>query len=216
MDLEVWFKITYSFIEEYFKSYTSRAQGFQSLINDFSFKKILGLTQDDVTKFKNSGIEYLNETLLHLEALKQQQIKAAEEKANILAQIEEQNKNRENIILPEPKSNGENLSSEQIVKTQLPFGISAGLFWTIIAAVISCAFVLGQNFGSTKFDKEKSDYYDELKSLRIDTTNLHQKIALYDSIAKEKDSIILVKQDSLILLNKNLANLYLLLAKQSK
>lgn len=102
------------------------------------------------------------------------------------------------------------------IKTQLPFGTDPTLFWTIFVAILTGAFVLGQYFGSTKFDKEKSDYYDEIKTLQKDTIRLNSLINEKDSNLKSKDSLLEIKSDSLVLINKNINNLYLLLAKYSK
>jgi hypothetical protein len=52
------------------------------------------------------------------------------------------------------------------VKTQLPFGIAPELFWTIFAAIVAVAFLLGLYFGQARFDKEKSDFYEENKKLK--------------------------------------------------
>jgi len=181
-DTEVWLKTTYSFIEEYFKSYSSRAQSFQGLINDFSMQKIFGLTPSHINNFKKKATEYINETIQYLEELKLRQQKEAIQKANALKQIEEQMKKAQKTETASggPKVFPATPHPDPIIKTQLPFGISAGLFWTIIVAFISGAFILGQNFGSSRFDKEKSDYYDQVKSLKVDTTNLNQTIAFKD------------------------------------
>jgi hypothetical protein len=38
-DIEVWLNTTYSFIEDYFQSYSTRARTFNSLISDYRIKK---------------------------------------------------------------------------------------------------------------------------------------------------------------------------------
>jgi CheY-like chemotaxis protein len=44
--------------------------------------------------------------------------------------------------------------------------ISLTVFWAIICPVVTAGFFLGFYFGQTKFDKEKSDLYEENKILR--------------------------------------------------
>lgn len=88
-------------------------------------------------------------------------------------------------------------------------------FWTTIVVLSGGAFALGRHFGSSKFDKEKSDYYDQIKSLKTDTAYLHRIVELKDSTILQKDSIIAVKNDSLTSTNKDINTLYLLLGKQS-
>ncbi len=58
-------------------------------------------------------------------------------------------------------------------------------FWTAIVIISGGAFSLGLYFGSSKFDKEKSDYYDENKKLREDAKMDQQTIAYQDSVIYE-------------------------------
>ncbi len=60
----------------------------------------------------------------------------------------------------------ENGSTKTIIKTQLPFGISSELFWTIFTAIVAVSFFLGFYFGRAQFDKDKSDFYEENKNLK--------------------------------------------------
>lgn len=39
------------------------------------------------------------------------------------------------------------------------------IFWTVMVIVIGASFTLGIYFGSTKFDKEKAEYYEQIKIL---------------------------------------------------
>ncbi len=199
-DAEVWLKTTYAFIEDYFKSYSTRASSFQSLINSFSTKKIFGITAADINSFKKQALEYLNETIKYLEDQREIQLKAEAERQKILQQMRSKEKTntekREATVLPAPPI------SLPIIKTQLPFGIAPGLFWAILVALISGAYLLGRDFGSSKFDKEKSDYYDQVKSLRFDTSKLNQVIESKDSIIQERDYSLKKIRDSLASIKK--------------
>jgi hypothetical protein len=195
-EIEVWLKTTYAFIEEYFGATSSRARSFQSIVHEYSTGKILGLTSTAIPTFKRQALEYIDEILIYLS---------------------ESNKRKKE----EPKS----LSSQapqvvtkkiMVTKTQLPFGISAEFFWGIIVVIVSASFILGQNFGSSKFDKEKNEYYEQVKSLQLDTASLHKVIIKKESIIKIKDSEIREKKDSLLEANQNMDKLYLLLGSYSK
>jgi hypothetical protein len=52
-------------------------------------------------------------------------------------------------------------STQTMLKTQLPFGMSGGLFWSIITGVIAAAFFLGR----IKYDIEKINLSDQNKAL---------------------------------------------------
>ncbi len=136
-DAEVWLKTTYAFIEDYFKSYSTRASSFQSLINSFSTKKIFGITAADINSFKKQALEYLNETIKYLEDQREIQLKAEAERQKILQQMRSKEKTntekREATVLPAPPI------SLPIIKTQLPFGIAPGLFWAILVALIAAS-----------------------------------------------------------------------------
>lgn len=212
-DTEVWLKTTYSFLEEYFNSYSPRANSFHNLISDFTTKKIFGLKPGEIINIKNQAIQYLDENIQYLEEQLEKERKIALQKAELAKQYKEQQALLEKN---KPMSIPQKQEPEIITKTKtkLPFGMTTGLFWSILVGLVSGAFILGQNFGSTKFDKEKSDYYEELKALRLDTANLNKTISLKDSIVLQKDSIIKSKQDSLIHLNSTITGLSMLLRDQ--
>jgi hypothetical protein len=62
------------------------------------------------------------------------------------------------------------------------------LFWVAIVVLISGAFAIGLHFGTSKFDKEKSDYYEENKVLKSRIESINSKI-------KKRDSIIIIKEN---------------------
>jgi len=203
-DTEVWLKTTYSYIEEYFRIGSSRAIHFQSLINDFTINKNFGAADESKT-IKRKAIEYINEIILYLRELQERQKQELEKPKN---KEEIQHNNRTNnfnkVMLASPV---------KPKKTQLPFDISPGLFWTIFAALISGAFILGQSIGNAKFDKEKIDLYDQAKTLQSDTMNLNKIIEMKDSIIHKKDEYIKAKNDSLNYASKELNDLYLYIGK---
>lgn len=62
------------------------------------------------------------------------------------------------------------------------------LFWACIVVITGSSFALGIHFGSSKFDKEKSDYYEENKKLKLD-------LSKKDNLIKQKDSIISIRNN---------------------
>lgn len=200
---EVWLRTTYALIEDYFNASSTRARNFQSIINDFSGKKIFGITASQIDYYKKQAVEYIDEIITYLK-----DYEVSKQKNHQRELI----KDLSNIKITPPK---ENVQPKIIYKTQLPFGTPIGLFWSIIVALISGSYILGQNFGSSKFDKEKSDYYEQLKQLKNDTITHNHLIAKKDSIINYKNQIIERKSDSIILMSENLNNLYLLLGKHT-
>ena len=53
-----------------------------------------------------------------------------------------------------------------------PLKISNALFWTIASCIIAGSFSLGVYIGQARFDKEKSDYYEQNKLLINENTVL--------------------------------------------
>lgn len=216
-DTEVWLKTTYALLEEYFRCYSPRANSFQSLINDFTTKKIFGLKPEDVVNIKNKAVQYLDENIQYLEELLEKEKKDAIQKAALEKQYKDQ---RALAEINRPMHNPQSKPEPEIIiktKTQLPFGMAPAFFWTIFAGLISSAFILGQSIGSSKFDREKSDYYEELKILKQDTANLNRTIQSKDIIILQKDSVIKTKQDSLIHMGKTLTRLsFLFREKETK
>jgi hypothetical protein len=117
------------------------------------------------------------------------------------------------VHLQSSSSSGNSTYGEKKAKTQLPFGISSTLFWSIFAGTITGIFFLGNEIGKSRFDKEKIDNYNQLQILQRDTFELHKIIISKEDVIKEKDSEISIKADSLTLLTKDIGNLYFLLGE---
>ena len=66
-NLDMWFPTTYSYIEDYFKSYSTRARNFNEIINEYNKKKatsrntVFGLLEFDLIKSKAGS--YLDEII---------------------------------------------------------------------------------------------------------------------------------------------------------
>ncbi|RVT76629.1 hypothetical protein EOD40_08995 [Flavobacterium sufflavum] len=118
-------------------------------------------------------------------------------------------------IIEENKKVVEKNQTKNVNETK-SIGLSAEIFWTILSISVGGAFALGVYFGQAKFDKEKSDYYEQVKILKVDKTNLQKSIVAKNSTIRQKEFQISVKKDSIHSLEENLNNLYLLLAKYSR
>jgi len=54
-------------------------------------------------------------------------------------------------------------------------GVSLELLCSIFSAIGLCSFLLGLNIGQAKFDKEKSDHYEQNKLLKLEIESLQKK-----------------------------------------
>ena len=205
-DTEVWLRTTYALLLDHFPSYSQRASNFYSLITDFKMKNIYGITSAQTNDLKNKAVEYLNEIIQYLFNLQEAEKQEAILKANVLKLIKESqpkviHQTTSTVITPEP--------SMPVIKTQLPFNFNPTLFWTIFTAITTASFFLGLYFGTAKFDREKSDYYEQTKQLKVDTAKQNKLILSKDKIIKQKDESLSNLKDSLSITKKNLENLYL-------
>lgn len=137
-DTQVWLDATYSYIEEYFKSYSSRTVEFRSLVADFRVTKV----DKDICKSK--GLEYIGECLLELKEQKEQETgikskKTEEEVLKIKPALDQ-------VVISSELAFTEQ-QEEQTPAAALPFGLSTGLFWTLFAAAIIGSFSLGYLLG---------------------------------------------------------------------
>ncbi len=71
-------------------------------------------------------------------------------------------------------------------------GISPELFWAIFSAIVIGAFFLGSYIGQAKFDKEKSDYYEQTKTLKLQNSDLYRKL---DSIINPDSNALVTTYD---------------------
>jgi hypothetical protein len=190
LDFEVWLKTTYSYLVDDFGISSTRALNFNSLISDFSIKKIFGLKQQEIEKLKKIAIEYIDDTIQYLEEKGSQskQFNISIKKNKMNDEIKDEYKA---IVFPAPP-----LTTLK-EKTRLPFGLSAALFWTIFVSLIAGSFTLGLSTGTIKYDKDKIELYNEKNKLIFDTINFNRIIVTKDSIIKIKDSVLNSKIDSL-------------------
>ena len=200
-DLEVWLNTTYAFIEDYFISYSTRARTFSGLISDYQIKKIgddYGISKIDTLYYKSKGLEYISECLQYLQEENERIESERKEKERLenerLKRESEQQKTETKKSISMAKKldkfdehfNKGTGTKPTIIKpekeTQLPFGIPGALFWTIFAGVVWFSYFLGNENGKSKFDKEKSDYYNEnirLKNSSDSLLKVNEKLKMY-------------------------------------
>lgn len=206
-DLEVWLNTTHSYIEDQLKSYSTRAQNFQSLISDYRIQKIGDSygNKIDQSHFRSKAIGYIDECLSYLKdelAEQRKQAKLEQEQKQHIEQTQPMNKRIKTF--DEHSNTGAKVFPAPPLdkpKTQLPFGIPPALFWTIFAAFVGASFYLGKEFGQNRFDKEKSDWYEENKSLKRQIQTVQEQ-----SIKQEEHltKIISEKDQKIISLEKEL------------
>jgi len=187
-DLGVWLNETYSYIEDYFNSYSPRAMAFKSLISDYEYKKIgddFSIKRLDYSYFRKKGLEYIKGYIQYLN--EQKELKLKEDKKENTDPVVKQIKSFDEFYeTKHPKQEGGQNSQVPPIKTQLPFGIKPELFWTVFASIVTVAFLLGLYFGQSKFDKEKSDFYEENKLLK---TRIQKKTTEIEKLKKQIQSI---------------------------
>lgn len=135
-DTQVWLDATYSYIEEYFKSYSTRAVEFRSLVADFRVTKV------DREICKSKGLEYIAECLGDLKEQKEREtgVKSKGMKEEIGKTIEQVDTSS-SLFAPTIEQEG------QTATATLPFGLSVSLFWTLFAATLILTFFLGYFIG---------------------------------------------------------------------
>lgn len=116
------------------------------------------------------------------------------------------------LLEDDSKNNTVNKNIDNIKETNNKYNRHSPEFmWTIFSVSIGAAFALGLYLGQAKFDKEKSDYYEDTKNLRNQNKNLKKTLIEKNSLIKFKQSEIIKKTDSLEIQKKNINNLYLIL-----
>lgn len=198
-DIEVWLTTTYSIIEEYFGILDTKTQSFKSIINSYQFKQIGEIKNSEISILKDKAIEYIDEIIIYLEDYKKRTTR--ESIAN-------------KVIAKEPKQ--VEVITKIVTKTQLPFGIAPAFFWTVFVALIGGSYLVGKDIGVSKFDKEKSDFYEDVKTLKSDTIILKSKITTQENYIKKQDLLIIEKADSIKKMDEKLSSLYLYIGSLKK
>jgi hypothetical protein len=80
-----------------------------------------------------------------------------------------------------PKSKNNPIDDHQIIQL-----IKNSYFWAVLIFVSGGAFGLGLRFGSSKFDKEKNEFYETTKSQEIEIISLKKYLVTRDSVAINK------------------------------
>ena len=91
-----------------------------------------------------------------------------------------------------PKSKNKQVDDNQIIQL-----IKNIYFWTVLLIISGGAFALGLHFGTSKFDKEKSEFYETTKSQEIEITSLKNKLLTKDSTIVTSNKTIKTLRDSL-------------------
>jgi len=76
-------------------------------------------------------------------------------------------------------------------------------FWTVLVVVIGSAFVLGLNFGSSRFDKEKLEFYEQTIDLNKELREIQKSNVMKDSTISNMTKRMIQLQDSLKIIRKS-------------
>lgn len=212
-DFEVWLNTTHSYIEDQFKSYSTRARNFGSIISDYRIQKIGDAYGQNIDKghFKSRAIDSIDDCISYLKDERSSGKKPAQAES-----LRKETKDNSKEMSKRLKSSDEYSNSSGKVahappadnpKTQLPFGIRPALWWSIFTIVVGAAFYLGKEFGQNRFDKEKSDWYEENKELKkhIQTVkdNADRQEEHFTKIIGENEQEILRLEKELNEINKD-------------
>jgi len=196
-NLDSWLPTTYQYIEDHFKSHSTRALNFQKLIQEHETVKkntqgsILSKYAIDSLKgrirvFVKDIIDVLEHEKQQLEKEKQIEEENAKRHIEHLTNIAAMPKpiaKKEIVAIPEPKL---------IYKTRLPFGLAPELFWGILVVILGFTYFFGKNFETYQIHEENKELKEQVKHLTKDTTAMGEKtrindtqiINLQDSLAK--------------------------------
>jgi hypothetical protein len=88
-------------------------------------------------------------------------------------------------------------SKKQIDDNQVIQLIKNFYFWTVLVIISGGAFGFGLHFGASKFDKEKSEFYETTKSQEIEISSLKNNLLIKDTEIVDLNKTISSLQDSL-------------------
>lgn len=91
-----------------------------------------------------------------------------------------------------PKTGNKKVDDHQIIQL-----IKNGYFWTVLLIISGGAFALGLHFGTSKFDKEKSEFYETTKRQEIEINALKNNLLTKDTTIVTLNKTITTLQDSL-------------------
>lgn len=184
-DFKLWLDVTYTYVEDYFKSYSFQARNFHLLISDVNIY-LVGLPVFQDTKkeiaFKERAIGYLKSYITYIAESEKESAKMHKEI------VEDIIKQRQMETTP-PKSTPipEQSKKAGIEKPNITLNLSKELFWIISSSIIVGSFFLGLYIGQVKFDKEKIEYYEQNKILNKEASANKIKI---DSLTKQNLNLI--------------------------
>lgn len=165
LDLDVWFSSTVSHLQNTPEVDITLIANFISLQYDYKNALVLNdnikINTDNL--FKEKARQFLNEVVEIIEKMNNQAI---------------------------PKNNEIKERKKLIKFSNKNYIIDQNLFWAVIAILVSGSFYFGFHFGNNKFDKDKLDYYQNMKKLEIEIVKKDSLIFNYKLKSEiKKDSL---------------------------
>jgi Fe2+ transport system protein B len=183
---EAWLDTTLEHIDSIYGAGTTQYNNFFSLKSEYKTSKIITKDlQETNNYFANRANQQLGGLIEQLKRARNSSFAKQKQEEEERKQKEEQEKNK-----PTEKSFSEKLKKpkqEQMDRKYYKIGIA--LFWTVTIPMIAGIFYFGYFVGTAKFDKEKNDYYDEITSLKKDTSKLIEQIKLKDSLITKYEAL---------------------------
>lgn len=175
---EAWLDTTLEHIDTIYGIGTTKYNNFITLRSEYKISKITTKNLEETNNY------FANRATQQLKGLIEQ-LKRERNSSVAKQKQEEEEKNK-----PNNKTFSEELKipkQEQVDRKYYNIGIT--LFWAVTIPMFAGIFYFGYFVGTAKFDKEKNDYYDEIKNLKKSKSELIEQVKLKDSLVANYESI---------------------------
>lgn len=179
LSFEAWIDTVSEYIDEIFGVTSTQSINFKRMRSDFEVSKI-GLYDESKRKINERNYRLRAKTQVHgfitfleqkkADAIAEQTRKRLQDVSNAVDKIK-----KNPLEQPKPEPTQQSPENKPSIKKQMEskerkhYNIGITLFWSVAIPLIGGIFLFGYYVGTTKFDKEKSDMYDENKALKKTT-----------------------------------------------
>lgn len=188
--LENWITSVTSTIDNLYGNSSAEATQFKKLVLEYETSKPTFVGYSRIAyeaNFKVKGKKYLHTLIQELNP--NRRVVASNNETKYV------NQKLTPTQINSPNKNDIPLPMNQTDKKHYTIGIN--LFWTVIIPLVAGIFYFGYFVGNTKFDKEKIDMSDQIRQLKLDTTQLRKEaIDLRDSVSKQNIDLEKVRKDN--------------------
>lgn len=196
----MWLDTLRVYTRDHFGEFSTQVKSLDRLASDFRIDAIrptIGLEA-----FQKKALQYIESFTAYAEELSFEQSQPKEVKLQRPSFEEARQEYVKTASIVAKQNQTNNKTNRQENNIILPFSREA--LWTISLTIIGGVFLFGLYIGQAKFDKEKSDFYEENKKMKaITNRNFKESQHLKHRLSTAGDSIKFY-QDSLSRVNKKL------------